>query len=231
MGEHLIKEELWQRVLEALRREPYMHLSDLGRLRRFVSACFLVLRRNCTWAELGCFAPSADAAKRRFSRWAKKGVWERLLQRSQPLAEPDVLHVDSTSIKYHRTATGACGGAEEAIGRSRGGLTTKVHHAVNGLGFVRRLLTSPGQHADCRHAEALTAGLKPLAVVGDKGYRRALDDYLAFCERQQRRPQDMDREQISLFVRSMAERPCWAGARSPSPRRALALPTRPYISA
>ena len=36
--------------------------------------------------------------------------------------------------------------------------------------FVRRLLTSPGQHADCRHATALTEGLKPAAVVADKAY-------------------------------------------------------------
>ena len=170
MDEHLIGDGLWQRVLEALRREPYMHLSNPDRLRRFVSACFVVLRRNCTWAELGCFVPSAEAAKRRFRRWAKKGVWDRLLQHSQPVAGPDVLHIDSTAIKCHRTATGARGGGEEAIGRSRGGSTTKVHHAVDSLGFVRRLLTSPGQHADCRHAPALTESLKPVAVVADKAY-------------------------------------------------------------
>lgn len=145
MDKHLIGDKLWQRVLEALRREPYMHLTDLGRLRRFVSACFVVLRRNCTWAELGCFVPSAEAAKRRFRRWAKKGVWDRLLQRSQPVAGPDVLHIDSTAIKCHRTATGARGGGEEAIGRSRGGITTKVHHVVDSLGFVRKLLLLPPQ--------------------------------------------------------------------------------------
>ena len=49
-------------------------------------------------------------------------------------------------------------------------MTTKVHHAVDSLGFVRRLLTSPGQHADCRHAAALTQGLKPVAVVANKAY-------------------------------------------------------------
>ena len=91
------------------------------------------------------------------------------MQCSQPRAKPDVLRIDSTSIKCHRTATGARGGGEEAIGSSRGGLTTKVQHAVNGLGFVRRLLTSPGQHADCRHTEALTQDFEPVAVVGDKG--------------------------------------------------------------
>lgn len=170
MGKHLIEDAVWQRMLAALGEVPHMRLHDPDGLRRFVSACHAVLRCNVTWAELACFVPSAEAAKKRFRRWAKWGVWDRLLQCSQPVAEPDVLHVDSTSVKCHRTATGARGGGEEAIGRSRGGLTTKVHHAVDSLGFVRRLLTSPGQHADCRHATALTAGLHPVAVVGDKGY-------------------------------------------------------------
>ena len=170
MEEHLIEDAVWQRMLAALETVPYVPLNDLDRLRRFVSACFVVMRTNLTWAELGCLVPSAEAAKRRFRRWAKRGVFDRLMECSQPVAAPDVLHIDSTSIKCHRTATGARGGGEEAIGRSRGGLTTKVHHAVDGLGFIRRQLTSPGQQADCKQAEALTAGLQPLSVVGDKGY-------------------------------------------------------------
>lgn len=161
---------MWQRMVAALEKVPHMRLHDLDGLRRFVSACFVVLRCNCTWSELGWRVTSADAARKRFRRWASKGVWDRLLDCSQPLAAPDVLHIDSTSVKCHRTSTGARGGEAEAIGRSRGGLTSKVHHAVDGLGFIRRVLTSPGQQADCRHAEALTQGLHPLAVVGDKGY-------------------------------------------------------------
>ncbi|MGI4941610.1 MAG: transposase [Janthinobacterium lividum] len=142
MEEHLIEDAVWQRMLAALATVPYMLLNDLDRLRRFVSACFVVMRTNLTWAELGCLAPSAEAAKRRFRHWAKKGVLDRLMQCSQPVAAPDVLHIDSTGdfakrnagTKCHRTATGACGGGEETIGRSRGRLTTKVHHAVDGLG-------------------------------------------------------------------------------------------------
>jgi len=170
VGEHVIEDAVWQRMVAALETVPHMRMHDLDGLRRFVAACFLVMRSNLTWAELGSVVSSADAAKRRFRRWAKWGVFDRLLECSQPAAEPDVLHIDSTSIKCHRTATGARGGAPESIGRSRGGLTTKVHHAVDGLGFIRRVLTSPGQQADCRHAVALTEGLQPLAVVGDKGY-------------------------------------------------------------
>ncbi len=178
MGEHVIEDAVWQRMLVALETVPHMRTHDLDGLRRFVTACFLVMRSNLTWAELGSVVPSAEAAKKRFRRWAKRGVFDRLLGCSQPKAAPDVLHVersrspdvDSISVKCHRTATGARGGAAESIGRSRGGLTTKVHHAVDGLGFIRRVLTSPGQKADCRHAVALTTGLTPLAVVGDKGY-------------------------------------------------------------
>jgi transposase len=168
--QHLIEDPVWQRMLAAVEAVPYMHCHDLDRLRRFISACFVVMRSDCTWSELACFFPSAEAAKKRFRRWAKRGIFDRLMECSQPTAEPDVLHIDSTSIKCHRTAAGARSGADECIGLSRGGLTTKAHHAVDGLGFVRRQLTSPGQQGDCTKAEALTAGLQPLSVVADKGY-------------------------------------------------------------
>ncbi len=166
MEQHLIEDAVWQRMLAALETVPYMHCRDLDRLRCFISACFVVMRTNLTWAELGGLVPSAETAKKRFRRWAKKGVFDRLMECSQPVAEPDVLHIDSTSIKCHRTAAGARGGGDECIGRSRGGLTTKAHHAVDGLGFIRRQLTSPGQQGDCTKTEALTAGLHPLSGGG-----------------------------------------------------------------
>jgi len=172
VAEHVIGDALWQRMWPALAAEPHMRLHDPGGLRRFVGACLFVLRQGCTWTELGWLVPSADAARKRFRRWAVKGVWDRLLACSQPVAAPDVLHIDSTAIKCHRTATGARGGGEQAIGRSRGGLTSKVHHAVDSLGFIRRVLATPGQHADCRHAEALTAGLQPVCVVYPSGEGR-----------------------------------------------------------
>ncbi len=66
MEKRLIGDAVWRRMLAALATVPYMPLNDLERLRRFVSACFVVMRTNLTWAELGCLVPSAEAAKRRF---------------------------------------------------------------------------------------------------------------------------------------------------------------------
>ena len=60
-------------------------------------------------------------------------------------------------------------GAEaQAIGRSRGGPTTKIHIAVDALGNPLRLILTPGQVHDSTQAEALIDGLVPEHVIADK---------------------------------------------------------------
>ena len=64
----------------------------------------------------------------------------------------------------------AARGAEEALGRSRGGLTTKVHALVDALGRPLCFLLTPGQAADCRQARALLEGVSFTRLIGDRGY-------------------------------------------------------------
>jgi transposase len=57
------------------------------------------------------------------------------------------------------------------VGRSRGGLTTKIHARVDAQGRPLRLLISPGEVHDVSCAEALLQGLEQRAVIiADKGY-------------------------------------------------------------
>ena len=56
------------------------------------------------------------------------------------------------------------------MGRSRGGFSTKIHVAVNGLGLPVELQLTPGQRADITQAETLVEGHQPVAVIADKGY-------------------------------------------------------------
>ncbi|RZK32860.1 MAG: IS4/IS5 family transposase [Hymenobacter sp.] len=59
----------------------------------------------------------------------------------------------------------------EALSRSRGGLSTKMHAAVDEYGRPRALLLGGGQQADgTRAAEVLAAVPKPRYVLADKGY-------------------------------------------------------------
>src|SRR5712671_5777014 len=58
----------------------------------------------------------------------------------------------------------------QAIGRSRGGLTTKIHALVDALGNPVELMLTPGQAHDLTCAESLLEGVDPHALLGDKAY-------------------------------------------------------------
>jgi transposase len=56
------------------------------------------------------------------------------------------------------------------LGRSRGGLTTKIHLLCNELGQPLDFVVTAGQVADCTQAVALLENRKPGSVLADKGY-------------------------------------------------------------
>lgn len=58
----------------------------------------------------------------------------------------------------------------QALGRSRGGLTTKLHVACDALGHPVRLRLTPGQAGDAPQAEWLLGGLSPTYVIADTAY-------------------------------------------------------------
>jgi transposase len=62
------------------------------------------------------------------------------------------------------------GDDDQALGRSRGGFSTKVHVAVDGLGNPTRLILTAGQAADVTRAEELVADQGAAHVIADKGY-------------------------------------------------------------
>ncbi len=63
------------------------------------------------------------------------------------------------------------GGQEaQALGRSRGGFSTKIHIAVDALGNPLRLLLTGGECHDSPQAEALIEGFELQALIADRGY-------------------------------------------------------------
>src|SRR3712207_8024990 len=64
--------------------------------------------------------------------------------------------IDGTIVTAHQKASGARGGTQDqAIGRSRGGLTTKIVALVDALGNLVRFVLLPGQRHD-------SLGVQPL---------------------------------------------------------------------
>ncbi|WP_244136354.1 IS5 family transposase [Burkholderia sp. BCC0405] len=58
----------------------------------------------------------------------------------------------------------------QALGRSRGGLTTKLHLAVDEAGRPLRMIVTEGQVSDISCAHELVEHLRTGAVIADKGY-------------------------------------------------------------
>jgi putative transposase len=62
------------------------------------------------------------------------------------------------------------GANAQGLGRSRGGLSTKIHAAGDGLGNPIRLIGTPGQRNDIAFAHDLIDGLAADVMIADKGY-------------------------------------------------------------
>lgn len=62
------------------------------------------------------------------------------------------------------------GADAQAIGRSRGGATTKVHLVVDALGLPIEFEITVGQRHDSQPAPTLIEKVRPKALLGDKAY-------------------------------------------------------------
>ncbi|MFN8456020.1 MAG: transposase [Anaerolineae bacterium] len=72
------------------------------------------------------------------------------------------------------------GQAEQALGRSRGGFSTKIHAVVDALGNPFDFVLTAGQTHDVTQGQTLLQGRRSEYVIADKGYDA--NDFLAFIE-------------------------------------------------
>ncbi len=73
-------------------------------------------------------------------------------------------------------------GVGESLGRSRGGLSTKIHLVADAQGRPMRFSLTGGQRADVSQAIPLLSGMETGAVIADKGYES--NQMLAFIRDQ-----------------------------------------------
>jgi transposase len=139
--------------------------------RLFVNAIFFVAKTGIPWRDLPKRFGHWHRVFQRFNRWCKKGVFTRIFE---VLRDPDleVLLLDSTVIRAHQHSAGQKNSTpeQEQLGRSRGGVSTKIHVAVDGLGKPTKIFLSPGQDHDVTQAPALLHDCQANKVIADKAY-------------------------------------------------------------
>ena len=102
----------WERIASMLPGKA----SDPGRTaadnRLFVNAVLWVLRSGARWSDLPERYGKFKSVHKRFTRWARAGVWERVFETLSRDRDNEYLMIDSAIVRAHaQAATGQKGGS------------------------------------------------------------------------------------------------------------------------
>ncbi len=78
--------------------------------RLFVNGVLWVLRSGARWEDLPERYGKYKSVHKRFTRWAKAGVWERVFDSLTANPDNQYLMLDTTLVRVHQQAAGGKGG-------------------------------------------------------------------------------------------------------------------------
>ena len=187
-----LTQEQYKRIADAFpKQRGNVKVSNLDALNGILH----ILEQGCKWRALPSRFGPWHTIYMRFSRWAHSGVLTQVFERLQQeqLINPQVLGLDSTSVKVHPDGSGALRKhGPQAIGRSRAGLTTKIHMVAADARTAIIYALSPGQDHDAPHGRRLLKAMRlpeqttsgeqlRLFLVADRAYEGAQTRQLALA--------------------------------------------------
>jgi transposase len=139
--------------------------------RRVLNGIFRILRSGAPWRDLpGNFGPYTTCYNR-FVRWRRAGVWGGIINALAATHDAAVQMIDTSIIRVHQHAACIARNKRQSMGRSRGGLTSKIHAVVDTNGIPVRLALTTGEAHDNRLAGKLLSRLKSgTMLLADRGY-------------------------------------------------------------
>ena len=139
--------------------------------RLFLEAVLWRVRTGLPWRDMPGEFGNWNSIFQRFRRWVRAGVFERLFEQLSGQPDFEYVLIDGTIVTAHQKASGKKGGGQnQAIGWSRGGLTTKIVALVDALGNLVRFVLLPGQRHDTVGVPPLIEGIAFDALLGDKAF-------------------------------------------------------------
>lgn len=132
---------------------------------------YYILRTGLPWRDLpGEFGPWKSVYTR-FRRWCRSGLWRDLLAMLAKTGFGKSRSVDCTHVKVHRAAAAPVGGqAGQCMGRTKGGLNTKIAAMTDALGRALDLNLAAGNTPDPQSCEPFFEKLRELWVLADKAF-------------------------------------------------------------
>src|SRR4051812_11215432 len=137
--------------------------------RRVLNGIFWILRSGAPWRDLpNNFGPYTTCYNR-FVRWRRAGVWAKLIGALAGAHDVAVQMIDTSVVRVHQHGSCITRNRTQSMGRSRGGLTSKIA-LVDANGLPLRLAVTPGQAHDNRLAGKLLSRLSAGSMLlADRG--------------------------------------------------------------
>jgi transposase len=107
MRRYALHDDQWERIKDLLPgREGYVGANAKDN-RLFVEAVLWRYRSGAPWRDLPERFGDWNNTHRRFSRWAKAGVWERIFKHLAADPDNEYAMIDSTIVRAHQHSAGA----------------------------------------------------------------------------------------------------------------------------
>jgi transposase len=151
----------WAAIKPMLRNKPrgVPRVND----RRVLNGIFWVLRSEAPWRDLPDNFGPYTTCYNRFVRWRRAGVWAKIMSALAGAHDAAVQMIDTSIIRVHQHGACITRNRKQSMGRSRGGLTSKIHAVVDTNGLPVRLALTAGEAHDNRLAVWFHRALPPLA--------------------------------------------------------------------
>lgn len=136
-----------------------------------MEAVLWIARTGSPWRDLPERFGNWSTAFRRFRDWREADVSKRIFDALSDESDLEYAMVDATIVKVHRRGQGAKRGTwSQAIGRSKGGMTTKIPALTDALGNLVRFRLMPGQRYDSVEVLPLIDGITFDGLIADKAF-------------------------------------------------------------
>ena len=154
-----LTDQQWQRLEPLLPPEKPWTGRPNEDHRQILNGILWIHRTGAPWRDLPRYYGPVGTVSSRFHRWRKAGIWQRILSDLHAEANQrgeihwDLHFVDATIVRAHQHAGGARrDGAtpeeaqvREALGRSQGGFSTKLHLRAEGNGRPITVVLTGGE--------------------------------------------------------------------------------------
>jgi len=115
MSRHDISDEKWQIIAPLLsKRRKDRRGRKAKDDRQMLNGVLWIMKTGAPWRDLPSEFGAWQTVYKRFSQWAKLGIWDDVLTELSMDADPEAIIIDASFVKLHQHGTGAKGGTSNS---------------------------------------------------------------------------------------------------------------------